>query len=305
MRNFLNARGLRASVRKLILALGATVAMTGGTPIGLAQAGAQQVPPTFSAYPMPGTLTVGAKTTISFRGGDAAALGTVTVRGSRSGTHTGSLIAHSDGRGVSFVPSKPFEDGETVTVQTDRTVVSATNGDFKFSVGDETTRKARPVEFPNVGRGTTQQYATRPDLTPPSVTVTTAAPGRAPGLVFLAPKAGHGQDGPMIINDKGQLVWFKSTPGKISADFRVQSYFGKPVLTWWEGQLFVGDGDGVGRVYDTNYNPIATVTAGNGYSFDLHEFTITPQNTAVVLAYERYKRDLTRWDGPKDSRIVD
>ena len=35
------------------------------------------------------------------------------------------------------------------------------------------------------------------------------------------------------------------------------------------------------------------VRAGNGYSFDLHEFTITPRNTALVLAYERYKRDLT------------
>src|SRR4051812_42410150 len=303
MRNFSTAHELRATVRKLTLALGATAALLGGTTLVLAQAQAQQ--PSFSVYPVPGTLTAGAKTTISFRGGDAAALGTVTVRGSKSGTHTGKLVAHSDGKGVSFVPAKAFTKRETVTVQTDRNVVNATNGDFTFNIGDATTRKARPVEFPNVGRGTIQEYDTRPDLTPPSVTVTTAKPGRAPGLVFLAPKAGRGQDGPMIINDRGQLVWFKSTPGKISADFRVQSYFGKPVLTWWEGQLFVGDGDGVGRVYDTNYNPIATVTAGNGYSFDLHEFTITPQNTAVVLAYERYKRDLTRWDGPKDSRIVD
>ena len=143
-----------------------------------------------------------------------------------------------------------------------------------------------------------QKYATRPDLEPPSVTVTTAKPGRAPGLVFLAPKAGRGQDGPMIINDKGRLVWFKSMPGKIPADFRVQQLGGKPVLTWWEGQLFVGDGDGVGQVYDQNYNRVATVTAGNGYSFDLHEFTLTPQNTALVLSYERFKRDLRPWGGP-------
>ena len=106
----------------------------------------------------------------------------------------------------------------------------------------------------------------------------------------------------MIINDKGQTVWFKSTPGKIPADFRVQQLGGKPVLTWWEGQLFVGDGDGVGQVYDPNYNRVATVTAGNGYSFDLHEFTLTPQNTAIVLSYERYKRDLRPWGGPRDAR---
>src|SRR4051795_4118991 len=303
MRNFNTARELRASVRKLSLALGATVAIAGGTTFVLASASAQQGP--FSVYPLPGTVTAGAKTTISFRGGDAAALGTITVKGAKSGTHTGRLLAHFDGGGVIFVPAKPFKADETVSVATDKPIVGVANGDFKFNIGDLTTRKARPVELPDVGRGTVQEYATRPDLTPPSVTVTTALPGRAPGLVFLAPKAGRGQDGPMIINDRGQTVWFKATPGKIPADFRVQSYFGKPVLTWWEGQLFVGDGDGVGEVYDQHYNKVATVTAGNGYSLDLHEFTLTPRNTAIVVSYERYKRDLRQWGGPKDSRIVD
>src|SRR5215203_4840511 len=101
MRNFLTARELRPSVRKLILALGATAALMGALTLVLAQAQAQT--PSFSVYPAPGTLTAGEKTTVSFRGGDAAALGTVTVRGSKSGTHTGKLLAHSDGQGVSFV----------------------------------------------------------------------------------------------------------------------------------------------------------------------------------------------------------
>ncbi|RKQ88004.1 arylsulfotransferase ASST [Solirubrobacter pauli] len=299
----LNRSRVAVRVRNLSLALGATAALLGGTTLVLSQAQAQT--PAFSVYPVPGTLTAGEKTTFSFRGGTASSLGTITVRGSESGTHTGKLLAHSDGNGVSFVPSKPFEPNETVTVTTDRDIVGATDGDFKISIGDLTTRKARPVELPNVGRGNVQTFATRPDLEPPSVTVTTAKPGRAPGLVFLAPKAGRGQDGPMIINDKGQTVWFKATPGKIPADFRVQQLGGKPVLTWWEGQLFVGDGDGVGQVYDTNYKRVATVTAGNGYSFDLHEFTLTPQNTAIVLSYERFKRDLRPWGGPRDARIVD
>src|SRR5690349_9593113 len=134
MRNFLSARELRASVRKLTLALGATAALMGGSTLVLAQASAQQAPPTFSVYPQPGTLTAGTKTTISFRGGDAAALGTVTVRGSRSGSHPGKLIAHSDGQGVSFKPDKPFRENETVTVQTDRNVVNASDGDFKFNI---------------------------------------------------------------------------------------------------------------------------------------------------------------------------
>ena len=109
----------------------------------------------------------------------------------------------------------------------------------------------------------------------------------------------------MIIDNNGSLVWFKPMDGQIAADFRVQTYQGKPVLTWWEGKLFVGDGDGVGQVLDTNYRPVATVRTGNGYSFDLHEFTITPRNTALVLAYERYNRSLKAYGGPADAKIVD
>src|ERR1700752_4262372 len=116
MRNFMTARELRASVRKLTLALGATAALAGGTTIVLTQASAKQQAVTFSAYPMPGTLTAAQGTDISFRGGgDAAALGAVKVTGSRSGDHPGALKAHSDGQGVTFAPGKEFEPGETVT----------------------------------------------------------------------------------------------------------------------------------------------------------------------------------------------
>lgn len=296
MRNFFPARELAATVRKLTLALGAITLLA--VP-GQAQA------QTFSAYPVAGTLTASAQTTISFRGGDAAALGTVTVSGSRSGNHAGTITPHPDGKGASFVPSQAFRAGERVTVRTDRTVIGAAGGDFSFTIGDSTGRKNRPVEMPNVGRGTVQSFRSRPDLEPPSVTVSTVKPGRAPGLVFLAPKAGRGQDGPMIIDDAGRLVWFKPMDGNIPADFRVQSFEGKPVLTWWEGRLYGGDGDGVGKVYDQSYRPVADVRAGNGYSFDLHEFTITPRNTALVLAYERYERDLTPWGGRAQARVVD
>ncbi len=203
------------------------------------------------------------------------------------------------------MPDKPFTENEKVTVSTDRTIVGATDGDYSFEIGDETRRTLRPVEAPDVGRGAVQSYATRKDLAPPAVTVSTNKPGTAPGLVFLAPKAGRGQDGPMIIDNRGHLVWFKPMQGKIAADFRVQTYQGKPVLTWWEGALFLGDGDGVGQVLDTNYKPVTTVRTGNGYTFDLHEFTITPRNTALVLAYERYNRSLKTFGGPADAKIVD
>src|SRR5947209_20135860 len=68
------------------------------------------------AFPVPGARVASPATQITFRGVPASQLGTVTVQGSVSGAHTGTVEADSDGRGASFVPSSPFTPGETVTV---------------------------------------------------------------------------------------------------------------------------------------------------------------------------------------------
>jgi hypothetical protein len=261
---------------------------------------------TISAYPPPDTRTAMPGTQISFRGAPAAVLGPIGVSGSRSGKHPGTLIAHSDGQGASFVPVKPFRAGERVTVSTSLDVNGAKDGDFGITIGEPTTVGPRVGESPMVGRGAVQHYATEPDWAPPAVVIDTVKPGRAPGLVFIAPKAGRGQDGPMIIDDSGRLVWFKPIPqGDLAADFRVQTYEGRPVLTWWEGRLFTGDGAGTGVIYDSTYRKIAGVHAGNGYSFDLHEFTLTPRGTALITIYQRFKKNLRNWGGTGMGRIVD
>ncbi len=42
----------------------------------------------------------------------------------------------------------------------------------------------------------------------------------------------------MIFDPYGNLIWFKPLAGVDSAsDFRVQSYHGQPVLTWWQGDV--------------------------------------------------------------------
>ena len=186
-------------------------------------------------------------------------------------------------------------------------VVGARQGDFAIRI-------ARPVHAPPIraqdppskGRGAVQRFATRPDLLPPAVAVTTAKPGRASGYVFLAPKGGHGQDGPMIVDSAGHLVWFKPMArNRIATDLRAQTWQGKRVLTWWQGGLIVGDGRGEGVIYDTSYRRVATVRAGNGYDMDLHEFTLTPNGTALVIAYNRVKQDLRSVGGRRDGVAVD
>jgi hypothetical protein len=245
-----------------------------------------------AVYPAPGVSTASPTTQISFRG--TTELGAVTVTGSRSGRHAGKVRAHSDGQGASWVPSRGFRPGERVTVR------SAVR-DSSFRIGRRPAPlSTRPGELPGVGRGEVQRFATRPDLAPPAVTVTTRREGRAPGLIFLGAKSGRGQDGPMIVDDFGNLVWFNAIGNReLATDFRVQSYQGKPVLTWWQGRLIGGEGRGEGVIYDASYRPVRRVRAGNGMSADLHEFELTPQGTALLLIYDAVRRDLRAVGGSR------
>ena len=49
--------------------------------------------------------------------------------------------------------------------------------------------------------------------------------------------------------------------------------------------LSLGFGEGEDVVMDHNYQTVATVTAGNGYQADLHDFQIAPDNVAYLTAY--------------------
>src|SRR5690242_14914419 len=75
--------------------------------------------------------------------------------------------------------------------------------------GDDATPvavTATPTPTPTVVPD--QRFRSRPDLTPPTLQVT----GKASGPVFLAPKRTPGQNGPMILNADGELVWFHPVP---------------------------------------------------------------------------------------------
>ncbi len=110
------------------------------------------------------------------------------------------------------------------------------------------------------------RFVSRPDLVPAAVTVTKkASPSvAAGGDLFIAPQYGPVQNGPMIIGPFGGLIWYQPVPHNDTAtDFNVQTYQGKPVLTWWQGNVSAaGTGDGVGEIYNSSYQHVATVKAG-------------------------------------------
>jgi Arylsulfotransferase (ASST) len=152
--------------------------------------------------------------------------------------------------------------------------------------------------------GSTQSFRSRPELHPPAVGVNVEAAGSmAPGYVFVAVKKGEGQDGPMIMDNQGRPVWFSKD--RYATDFKVQTYKGEPVLTWWQGSIVAGHGVGEYVIFDSSYREVRRVRAGNGYRGDLHEFSITPQDTALLTAYAETRADLSPIGGPNDAPVWD
>jgi hypothetical protein len=127
----------------------------------------------------------------------------------------------------------------------------------------------------------------------------------SPGYVFVETLTGPGQRGPIILDNHGQVVWFRRTKD-YAINFRRQSYRGKPVLTWWEGEVTkIGTSEGVNQIVDQSYKTIARVGAGNGYKADVHEFLLTPQGTALLTVHAETTADLTSVGGPASGPVLD
>ena len=210
------------------------------------------------------------------------------MAGSRTGAHSGHLAADSDGHGASVLPDQPFAAGETVTVTTHLNLFGSSNGVFSFQIAQPwgllPYGKLRVVSG---GRSGMQYFRSRPDLQPAAVTVTENHAPPAEGDIFVAPQFGPKQDGPMILDPQGRLVWFDPFPvsrNTLITDFRVQQLNGQPVLTWWQGNTNSGHGRGEGVILNRDYQQIATVRGGNGLDMGLHEFLVTPQGNAYIFA---------------------
>jgi hypothetical protein len=257
--------------------------------------------------PLSGSRDASAQTQISFLGVPAGAIGHLSVTGSRTGTHAGRLLAYSQGDGASFVPSRPFSEGERVSV---RAIIRAGGGSQplldQFAIADQDPITSTPETIHPGSASEVQGFHSRPDLHPPVVTVTAQSAAVAPGDEFVAPYTGPGQAGPMILDPSGGLVWFKPLPSDTFAtNLHVQQYHGKPVLTWWQGDISVhGYGLGEGVIANQSYAEVAHVKAGNGLRADLHDFQLTPQGTALITAYDPILCDLSALGGAADDGVM-
>jgi hypothetical protein len=259
--------------------------------------------------PLPGSLSASPRTQISLLGVPVSRLRNLTVTGSETGRHDGHLRAYSQGDGGSFLPNRPFRSGEVVTVRG-----TETDGDvwkrfsFRFAIAFESpVAHVASTPNPSPKPGDDQSFHSASSLRPPSVAVSVQSSTASHGDIFLAPYSGPSQDGPMILSEKGNLIWFDPLPFETEAtNLQVQHYEGKPVLTWWQGYIPPqGFGEGEDVVDNTSYQRVLTVHPGNGYKADLHDFHLLPDHRALLTVFNPIRCDLNSVGGPQGAAVTD
>ncbi|MHB1569451.1 MAG: arylsulfotransferase family protein [Solirubrobacteraceae bacterium] len=311
--------GPRAPIR-IVLAIG--ILMVAASAVIVARAAERRarfasanLVSTLDALPFPGTPDAAPDSQITLPSLTMAQVRSVIVIGSSSGRHGGALTPLPGGSGVAFSPKHVFTSGERVTVRIRLTSSAAGAAigvpgrnavSYTFNVvrpgssgplaTQATARPAKPAA--------TQAFHSQPDLRPPVVKLTRAGDPSA-GDIFLDAQAAP-QAGAMIVDGHGRLVWFDPVPkGQTATDVRTQTYHGQRVLTYWQGQVVAGHGSGHDVILNTAYQTVATVNAGEGYHADLHEFRITPQNTALITVYAPARANLRSVGGPRDGTVLD
>ncbi len=279
--------------------------------VAQAPAGPPSPPSALDVLPFPGTPDASPQTAISFPALSASQLRSVTVTGSRSGIHSGQLIALPNGRGTAFTPARPFANSERVTVRA--TLSSKQMISFSFGVEAPLARgpllpdSLQPAVRHDVrdANGFTHSFRSKPGLHPPIEWLSGADSDPGSGYIF-ADAQNTIQPGPMILDPAGHLVWFEPLHHSAALNVQVQGYQGRSVLTYWQGYVIPpGVGVGTDVILDHSYQTVATVNAGNGYQTDLHEFQITPQGTALITAYAPVTANLHALGGPRNGFVLD
>lgn len=287
--------------------------------------------PSVTVSPLPGSRTAPPSTQISIVGVSLSKIGTVTVTGSKSGAHSGTLEAYSQGDGASFIPNMPFTPGELVKVHTTLHVNGGRGGNWQFIVARPFTLVPPPGRASGGARQTPASAAARrgvaaarggtagkvrshlkvqvdhfvsqPNLKPPRLFTDIRGKGLAPGVILITPSGSIGQRGVEIVDNYGHPIWFDHLFHPL--DLKMQRYHGQRVLTWWQGNVDVGIGFGEDVVMNSSYQHIAVIKGGNGLQADLHECVLERNGAALITSYQPISWNLSKVGGPVNGEVMD
>ena len=142
-----------------------------------------------------------------------------------------------------------------------------------------------------------------PAVAAPPITVVSSQAGVAEGDLFFTDM---GSSPSLEVADPAGAQLWTQTGAASYADFRVQSYRGQPVLTWWESAStgLAAYAEGRDVVTDLDHTVLATVEKRGDYAPDEHEFLITSSGTALITSYVKRAHDLSAHGGSADGFVV-
>ena len=161
---------------------------------------------------------------------------------------------------------------------------------------------------PRVGRTLpAYTFVSAPKLHPPKLQVLTRTGSVAQGDFLTSNTApirvGMGttsadQGGPLILDSRAEPVWFHPVgSGGKTYDLQQQSYQGRPVLTWLQGQSLV--------IVDEHYHRVATLRSRAPWTIDIHDAYITGGGVWVSVTRIVGDQNLTAYGGPAQGSVVD
>jgi len=184
-----------------------------------------------------------------------------------------------------------------------------------FAAGDVAFGNSRGAPLGAYTTKGAYSFVSAPTLHPPKVAADqqTETSKLAPGYIFLAnfydlndPPL-TGQSGPLILDDKLQPVWFKPVSvDVVSSDLSLQSYGGKPVLAWWQGDVTNTGATETGEdvVVNQHYQTVAQLRGKDGWVLTLHAFVISGDD-AWVTANKNIPKDLSGLGGAYNGALID
>ncbi len=120
----------------------------------------------------------------------------------------------------------------------------------------------------------------------------------SPGRVFLAVASETVDTGVgvylMIVNNDGTIAWSKETSDDEIYDFKVLPNGHLHYAAFIEPHSWTGGGDVVHEILDENYNPKETITGGNGYVAESHDFQLLPNGNVLQFGYYMSEVDMSK-----------
>ncbi len=161
----------------------------------------------------------------------------------------------------------------------------------------------------------TYSFVTAPALHPPKLySDKRAVAGElAPGYIFttnfynLNYPPLVGQSGPLILDSGLQPVWFRPVPEKlVASNLSLQSYAGKPALSWWQGVVTNTGATESGEdvVVNQHYQTVARLKGADGWILTLHAMVISGED-AWVTANKNIAKNLSNYGGAYNGALID